>query len=49
MKSDPYMIVFLENETTSLYAAKFPKIKTKIIEKTLNPLWDEVFHIKVCF
>ena len=41
------MVVYLENETPSLYNNKFNKIKTKIVEKTLNPSWEEVFHIKV--
>lgn len=39
-KADPYLAVYVMNEVQ-------PRVKTKTVKKTLNPLWNETLEVYV--
>ena len=43
-KSDPFMILYLLGQKTN---EKIGEVKTKIIKKTLNPVWNEEYHFPI--
>ena len=43
-KSDPFIILYLLGQKTN---EKIGEVKTKIIKKTLNPVWNEEYHFPI--
>ncbi len=46
-KSDPYVIIFIKNAAAQNGNKSEKVAKTKVIKKTLDPVWNETFDINL--